>query len=236
LQTVVTEIAWRAGRVVVRARSYGEDFEAHARAVVVTVPLGILQREPPDRGAIAFVPQLPEQFAHALRGLAMGPVVKAVLLFRESFWERLDDGRLAQTGFFRAAGGAFPTVWTQLPIRVPTLTFWAGGPVAERFSDAGPQAIIDKALASLRVLFPSFDARGELETGWAHDWRFDEFARGAYSYVLVGGSDARKLLGIPIERTLFFAGEAAAPIEEAGTVAGALESGARAAREILAGS
>jgi monoamine oxidase len=51
--------------------------------------------------------------------------------------------------------------------------------------------------------------------------------------VRVGGSGAREQLAQPLEDTLLFAGEAT-DTEEAGTVAGALRSGRRAAREALA--
>jgi monoamine oxidase len=67
-----------------------------------------------------------------------------------------------------------------------------------------------------------------------HDWQADPFARGAYSYVTVGGDKARSALAEPLADTLFFAGEAADTEGEAGTVAGALQSGARAARQVLA--
>ena len=66
-----------------------------------------------------------------------------------------------------------------------------------------------------------------------HDWHRDPFARGAYSYVGVGGSTAREELGAPVEGTLFFAGEATDTEGDAATVTGALQSGERAAREII---
>ena len=64
------------------------------------------------------------------------------------------------------------------------------------------------------------------------DWQADPYSRGGYSYVRVGGAGARERLGEPLEDTLFFAGEAT-DADEAGTVAGALRSGQRAARRIL---
>ena len=67
-----------------------------------------------------------------------------------------------------------------------------------------------------------------------HNWQTDPYARGAYSYALVDGEGAREKLSEPLARTLFFAGEAT-DTEEAGTVAGALRSGERAAREVLDG-
>jgi len=72
------------------------------------------------------------------------------------------------------------------------------------------------------------------DQAYVHDWKSDPFARGAYSYVLVNGADARRALAEPLEDTLYFAGEAANVEGEAGTVSGALQTGQRAAREALA--
>jgi monoamine oxidase len=72
-----------------------------------------------------------------------------------------------------------------------------------------------------------------LEGAWVHDWQSDPYARGAYSYVKVAGEKAREQLAAPLRDTLFFAGEATDTEGEAGTVAGALQSGERAAREVL---
>ena len=76
------------------------------------------------------------------------------------------------------------------------------------------------------------DAKEQLASALVQDWHADPCSRGGYSYVRVGGQGAREQLAEPIEDTLFFAGEAT-DIDEAGTVAGALRSGARAAREAL---
>ena len=57
--------------------------------------------------------------------------------------------------------------------------------------------------------------------------------RGAYSYVRPGGKDAHARLAAPLESTLFFAGEAT-DADFPATVAGAVQSGQRAARELLA--
>jgi monoamine oxidase len=92
---------------------------------------------------------------------------------------------------------------------------------------------VRKALASLETVFgKEIDVAAELQGYYYHDWQQDPFARGAYSYVMVDGSEARAALAQPIEDTLFFAGEATDA--EAGTVTGALQSGVRAARELLA--
>ena len=60
------------------------------------------------------------------------------------------------------------------------------------------------------------------------DWPADPFARGAYSYVPAGALAAVRRLAEPADGTLFFAGEATDETY-AGTTAGALASGRRAA-------
>ncbi len=64
-------------------------------------------------------------------------------------------------------------------------------------------------------------------------WRDDPYARGSYSYLRVGSTPAdRVALRLPIDNTLFFAGEATSSDYPA-TVHGALLSGRRAAQEVL---
>ncbi|MFN2385354.1 MAG: FAD-dependent oxidoreductase [Thermoanaerobaculia bacterium] len=83
---------------------------------------------------------------------------------------------------------------------------------------------------------PSASGAGWLENRLARahlrDWSRDPFARGAYSYALVGGAEAARQLARPISAALFFAGEATDP-EQNGTVSGAIASGRRAAAQIL---
>ncbi len=93
------------------------------------------------------------------------------------------------------------------------------------------------ALQSLDGMFGKhWDVADEFEASWCHDWQNDPFSRGAYSYVGVGGGNARAELSKPVDGTLFFAGEATDETGDAATVTGALESGERAAREVIAAS
>jgi monoamine oxidase len=66
-----------------------------------------------------------------------------------------------------------------------------------------------------------------------HDYDADPFSRGAYSYTRVAGTGAAQRLAQPLGDRLFFAGEATEPDYE-GTVGGAVISGERAARRVLA--
>ena len=66
-----------------------------------------------------------------------------------------------------------------------------------------------------------------------HDWHTDPFTRGAYGYVPVDALSAQAELAKPIENTLFFAGEATNTEGHIGTVHGAIQTGKRAAEEII---
>ena len=114
-------------------------------------------------------------------------------------------------------------------MRAPLLTAWAGGPKAARLTGSSTRKLVDAALASIESVFGK-GARAQLGAAYAQDWMQDPYSRGGYSYVLVGGEGAREDLAAPLDGTIFFAGEAT-DSEEAGTVAGALRSGIRAARE-----
>ncbi len=231
LQAIVRRIAWRAGAVSVMADAAAGPRQLTARCALVTLPVGVLQL-PPDAGdAVQFDPPL-EQKAEALRGVAPGPVIKVVLRFRRAFWEDLHDGRYREAGFLHAPQSAFPTIWTALPARVPLLTAWTGGPSAERLAGRSRDELTELALASAQSVFGAGpEVRDELAAAYAHDWLQDRHARGAYSYITVGGCDAPAALAEPLADTLFFAGEAAHP-GESGTVEAALQSGRHAARQI----
>jgi len=220
LEAVVREIRWRRGTVEIEGDFLGKRFVERARHAIVTLPLGVLQA-----GTVRFRPALREKRS-ALEQLGSGPVVKAALRFERAFWEERSPG----TAFFHAPRSAFPTFWTPLPARVPLLIAWASGPKAERLARLSEENLIEQALRGVRALFGRV---ASLDAALVHDWSRDPFARGAYSYVLVGGEGAREKLAEPIADSLFFAGEATDIGGESGTVAGALQSGMRAARQLL---
>jgi len=230
LATPVHAVQWgRNGVTVAATTSSGVPLEVHARTAIVTLPVGVLQAK-----TVRFEPALPPVKVDALARLVMGPVVKLILRFRSAFWERVRDARYLDGGFFHRAEAAFPTFWTLIPLRTPLLIAWAGGPKADAFANDDEAARTAKALDDLTTLFGSdADPHGELEAVYTHDWQHDPYSRGAYSYVAVGGGNARTELAAPVDDVLFFAGEATAATSESGTVAGALQSGERAGNEVL---
>lgn len=218
LHTVVREVRWAPGEVTVTAARFGELETLRARQVLVTLPLSLLQG-----GAVRFSPDPGK--AAALAGLRMGGVVKAVLLFDAPFWRE----RFPQASYFTVPGAPFPTFWTPDPLEAPLLSAWAGGPKAAALAGLSEREQLGAALASLRAFFGAVPAPAAVRV---YDWQADPYARGAYSYVATGGVGARAALAAPVADTLFFAGEATHE-EAAGTVHGALESGVRAAQEML---
>jgi monoamine oxidase len=233
LQTIVQEVRWKRGSAEIDATFLDRPFSVQATCVIVTLPLGVLQAPADAPGAVRFAPPLNAKKT-ALEGLLFGPVLKLSLRFRKAFWEELDGGRYQDAAFFHSATTVFPTFWTSLPLRAPLLTAWIAGPKAACLSTNETPHIVEQALDSLSVVFGRRPrSEFELEAAYLHNWQTDPFARGAYSYIAVGGGDARTALAAPLEDTLFFAGEATDTQDEAATVTGALLSGERAAREII---
>ncbi|HUY42072.1 MAG TPA: NAD(P)/FAD-dependent oxidoreductase [Candidatus Dormibacteraeota bacterium] len=228
---VVESIAWKRGAVRVCATHEEEKIEVEARAAVVTLPLGVLQLQ--GESAVRLDPELPAVRRCAIDALAMGPVLKAVMVCSEPVWESVHDDALCDVAFMHGEDAPFPALWTSLPMRSSTLVAWAGGPHAAALGSASNEELYACVLESVRRILGQ-SARDAVQTIYVHDWQRDRFARGGYSYVKVGGMGAREQLAAPLDETLFFAGEATALRGEAGTVGGALESGVRAAREVCA--
>ena len=237
LSTVVTGVRWSQGRVEVAARkTSGVPLrELRARALVVTLPLGVLQAPAGSTGAVRFHPTLPELERAAAR-LAAGPLFKILLRFSRPFWNDDRRRRLRGFGFAHLPGAPVPTFWTTAPESSGVVTGWAGGPAARTLAELPASEQRAQTLASLSRLFllPARRLETMLEDTVQHDWLADPFARGGYAYTPVGGLDAPRVFTSPVADTLFFAGEHTHDGGQAGTVHGAIETGERAARDCLA--
>jgi monoamine oxidase len=235
LATAVRKITWRRGAVDVDAKtSWGEAHALRARAAIVTLPVGVL-RHSADETKVEFEPPIPAAKRRALANIEMGRVVRVVLWFRTPFWEQINHGRYRDADFFRCPEHPYSAYWTQSPVVDEQVVAWAGGPKATALGSASQQELIEKALDGFGALLgESALAHQAFEGGVMHDWDHDPFSRGAYSYVIVGGGNARATLAQPVDDTLFFAGEATSTDGNGGTVNGALETGERAAREAAA--
>jgi monoamine oxidase len=166
----------------------------------------------------------------------MGDVLKVVLRFRTAFWavKTPPFPYLPGLSFLATPGAIIRTWWTSYPLVAPLVTAWIAGPRATLLAGETESALIDRSLATLAQALgvPPRLLEAELEGGYLHNWQADPFARGAYSYVRVGGKEAPARLAEPVAGTLFFAGEATDADGHTGTVHAALASGSRAAKEI----
>lgn len=245
LGTAATDVQWSQRSVTCLTRRGVVTERIRAAALVITIPIGVWKAPPDQEGAIRFDPPLREK-ERALALLEAGHVVKISFRFRERFWD--EPGFLSERASTKDAGRGLPlnfvhtedryvqTWWTAAPVRSPILVAWSGGHAADAMLAEGPDAMIDRALESLSSAFriPRRRLEALLAGTFHHDWQRDPYSRCAYSYAGVGGSGAHAALAKPLRGTLFFAGEATSG-DETGTVAGAIESGRRAARELLRG-
>jgi len=204
------------------------------------VPLGVLLAREGETGAIGFSPSLPI-LDDVRKRLAMGSVIRVVLLFRERWWtKRLRsvprNASLDALSFLHADSGDVPVWWTLHPAHLAAIVGWCGGPSALRLVGRPADEIRDRAIASLAKNLGVSRRRvsSQLVESWTHDWQRDPYSRGAYSYALVGGAGAATDLARPVQQTLWLAGEAADAEGRNGTVHGALGSGRRAGRSAAA--
>ena len=227
LLCLASAVHWQAGRVTVEVLENGIRRSLDSDLLVVTLPLGVLQRRTGQSGHVVFSPVLTDK-EQAIRRLRMGAVVKTVLRFSKPFWiERGTKG-----GFLHIPGAEFPTWW---PLDdVPILTGWSGGPRAEALSIMSDDKIAQTAIVNLArgLATDERSLRALLVDQAVFNWQRDSLALGAYSYATIGGANAAQELSKSVDDTLFFAGEATESAY-AGTVAGAVLSGYRVARDIL---
>lgn len=212
-------IGWKRGHVDVLAERNNRLETYQAPAAIVTLPLGVLKT-----CSVSFEPVVPGK-QEAICDLAVGNAVKLIFHFRDAFW----DG----DGFIHAFDERIPTWWTDP--RGAVLTGWAGGPKAEELTAMSAAELESLGLEILGKIFsnPRETLREQLIEMHCWNWAEDVRVRGAYSFIPVGGLDLPKQLAAPVAGTLFFAGEATVSDAQTGTVGGALESGLRAARELM---
>lgn len=193
-----------------------------ARAILVTVPLGVLQS-----GSITFEPPLPAEKQTALARVGMGLLNKCYLIFPRAFW---DDATLL--GYVSERKGEWAE-WLNLNalLGAPILLGFNAGEYARRLETQTDAQIIQSAMSVLRKMYGA-DIPEPLDyriTRWAQD----PFALGSYSFLGVNATpNDYDALAQPVGERVFFAGEHTQR-DYPSTVHGAYLSGARAADQIL---
>lgn len=232
---VLTEIAagldLRLGHAVTAVRYDGDGVvvrtvqgDVQAAYALITVPLGVLQS-----GAISFTPELPQPKQAAIAQLGTGLLNKVYLRFPRVFWPEEPE----LFGYIAQQRGAWAEWFNMAPVlEQPILLGFNAGRYARELEGRTDEAMIGAGLEVLRTMFGR--SVPEPEAALITRWAADPFAGGSYSYVAVDAwPEDPARLAAPVADRLFFAGEATDP-DHPSTVQGALRSGERAAREILA--
>lgn len=217
LRHPVDRIDW--GRTGVRLRSAGGT--SSARAVLITVPTGVLQG-----GRIKFSPDLPNWKRQSFEDLPMGFLNKIAFAVK--------NGALGiDAGTWMPWSGPDGTamVFHFHPFGRDYVVGEVGGETAERLESLGPQAAFNHARGAL-IAAAGNRAAGHLKPGLVTRWGTLPWSQGAYSVLRAGAKNARQDLARPIAPHLFFAGEATDTGWQT-QLPGAYRSGVRAAQEII---
>ncbi len=194
-----------------------------ADRVILALPFTLLRQV--DVGAAGFGARK----LKCIRELGMGRNTKLQLQFDERWWQRVNGN-----GETRVEG-AFQTSWEPTrgqPGASAVLNCYSGGSTATRAGDGEPDERARDALADLERALPGIAAHWTgrvIRNAWErHPWTLG-------SYSLLKPGQYTTLNGAIGERdgAVHFAGEHTS-IESSGYLNGAVESGQRAAREVLA--
>jgi monoamine oxidase len=191
-----------------------------ADAAIITLPSNVLAEE-----ALVFSPALHEK-AEAAAGLPLGHNDKLFLSLSEADEFEKDSrlfGRIDRSG---------TATYHFRPFGRPYIEAYFGGPLAVQLEEGGMQTFADFAIAELTGLLGSRFAH-RLKPLHVHSWGTDPFARGAYSHALPGKADCRRVLAVPVDDRLFFAGEACS-LDFFSTAHGAYLTGVAAADQAMA--
>jgi Flavin containing amine oxidoreductase len=190
-------------------------------AIIVTLSTNALAA-----GKVKFAPELPKRHLDALSKLKLGsrdhialelPGNPLGLRADELVFEKSDNRQTAAI-----LGNLSGTTLCTVDV---------GGSFGRELSAKGEAAMIDFALGWLGSLYGA-DMKNQVKRRHATRWNNEPWVLGAISAAAPGGQSARKILTEPLSGRIFLAGEATHETLW-GTVAGAWESGERAAEAVL---
>jgi hypothetical protein len=195
------------------------------RHCVVTAPLGVLQS-----GRLSFEPQLPPSFAQSLGESGMGVLNKSILLFDEVFWDA-DASVLCCLGPPCRPLGWFFNDYKYSGRKA--LVYLTGGDDGRRCEADTDEERTQHVMGHLETMYGE---RCKPPSDVHHTrWWADPMSMGSYSYRRVGFNPAHGFKGFQTpyyNGRLFFAGEHTSK-DYSSTVHGAIESGRRAADQVL---
>ena len=226
LNRPVAKLKWSKGRVEI---STTDNHKFRADKVIITIPVAVLNHFQNDDYDVSFSPDILTRRV-ALRQIGFGTAIKVLLQWKTAFWKTI-----VPDAQFIFSDKDIPTWWTQSPADTNVLTGWVGGRAAEGLSEFTEKELLNIAIENLSSMFGMQPAElnAQLLSAKCVNWKKEIFTRGAYSYTLAGQEAARAIWKEPLEKTLYFAGEACYQGPHGGTVEAAIISGMETARELL---
>jgi monoamine oxidase len=221
------------GRALARVRRAGSAWalgfdagpEVTADRVVLALPFSVLRARVDTSGA-----GFPEPKRRAIAELAMGRNAKLALQFTARHWHALGNGgdSYADTGY--------QATWEATraqPGAAGILVNYTGGLATDAQSGRDAAALAPEFLARAEPVLPGLGARWNRRAAF-DDWPKNPWTLGSYSYYRPG--QYARFAGAEREAVdgCHFAGEHTS-VDAQGYLEGAVESGERAAREVLAG-
>jgi monoamine oxidase len=219
---VVNKVNWSPSKVTLET---SDGKLVRGERVIITVPVGVLQK-----GAITFSPELPYR-RDIFNKIGFGGVIKFLFEFSPLFWRDVVSTRFKDLAFI-LSDAEIPTWWVGADNACVLIGWWAGPSTLRE--KLGEEELLSKARQSLQYILDCGieELQGAVAQAKVIDWVHDPFSAGAYAYAMVNSANARKTLGIPVDDTLYFAGEALYDGTAMGTVEAALVSGRDVARKI----
>jgi monoamine oxidase len=193
----------------------------HADKVILTVSNGVLSAR-----EMEFLPALPDWKLEAIEGLPLGSHTRIALTFDKPVLREFPRH------FTVSTSGDGPIHFRNQPFGYDYVEIVTGGRMSEWMEKSGEQATIEFVLAKLREAAGS-KAVPDPARHIVSAWDRDEWTKGAYSCARPGAADQRPILARPVDRRIFFAGEATTSSGYA-SVHGACISGRDAARAAVA--
>ena len=217
----VKQINWGREQIEI----YTKSKKYVCKSVLLTVSNGILANED-----ITFIPKLPDYKIQAINNLPMGILNKIGVLFKEGTFK---DNQL---GWYVVITDKYhkniPEIFS-FEIRKKEkehMTFFFGGKKGSDIENY-PKKYYKKIIEFIKKQFGDNIEKNIIKLIHS-SWGKDPYSKGAYSYALPGHNFERDLLKKPLEKKVYFAGEATIN-KTYGTCHGAYISGNYAANKII---
>jgi monoamine oxidase len=198
-----------------------------ADALVVTLPMAVLQND-----GLAFTPPLPSSHARAIAAARMPNGLKVFLKFSCKFYPDvlLVGNPLSAEAHEKVIYDAAFRKGSDQNI----LALFCVGDAADGYTSLdSDQDIVDRLLGELDEMFDG-EASRTYQKHVVQNWSLEPFIQGSYNYGFPGVKGAIRTLKQPVDRRIYFAGEALS-FDNGATVPGAMESAYDAVERLLLG-